>query len=75
MSVWFVYVRLTDTLIGNGVNWFLTVDGAKPSLSLDFAICSEDSIPISVREVSPSRLGLPCAKTWLQLEDWDFDAS
>ncbi|KAM6200687.1 LOW QUALITY PROTEIN: ubiquitin carboxyl-terminal hydrolase 40-like [Sarcoramphus papa] len=72
MSIWFVYVCLTDTLIGNGVNWFLTLDGAKPSLSLNFPVCSEDSIPISVREVSPTRLGLPCAKTWLQLEDWDF---
>ena len=75
MSIWFVYVRLTDPLIGNGVNWFLTLDRAKPSLSLHFPICSEDSIPISVREASPTRLGLPCAKTWLQLEDWDFDAS
>ncbi|KAM6200691.1 LOW QUALITY PROTEIN: ubiquitin carboxyl-terminal hydrolase 40-like [Sarcoramphus papa] len=72
MSIWFVYVCLTDTLIGNGVNWFLRLDGAKPSLSLNFPVCSEDSIPISVREVSPTRLGLPCAKTWLQLEDWDF---
>ncbi|KAM6200692.1 LOW QUALITY PROTEIN: ubiquitin carboxyl-terminal hydrolase 40-like [Sarcoramphus papa] len=72
MSIWFVYVCLTDTLIGNGVNWFLRLDGAKPSLSLNFPVCSEDSIPVSVREVSPTRLGLPCAKTWLQLEDWDF---
>ncbi|KAM6200689.1 LOW QUALITY PROTEIN: ubiquitin carboxyl-terminal hydrolase 40-like [Sarcoramphus papa] len=37
-----------------------------------YDVCSEDSIPVSVREVSPTRLGLPCAKTWLQLEDWDF---
>ena len=72
MSIWFVYVCLTDTLIGNGVNWFLRLDGAKPSLSLNFPVCSEDSVPISVREVSPTRLGLPCAKTWLQLEGWGF---